>query len=89
MNILGWLIVGSLAGWIASLIAPTDVRQGWVMNLVVGVVGAIFGGLLWSFLIGMNFVGTFNTFDLATLLIATLGAVLVLVLYKAVASRTV
>ena len=46
MNIIVWIIFGALAGWIASLIAGTDARQGAVANVVVGIVGAFAGGFL-------------------------------------------
>ena len=87
MNLMAWLIVGGLAGWIATLIAHPPARQGWAMSLVVGVVGALVGGLAYSLATGLDFVGTFNVFDVTTLLVATLGAVLLLVLYQVVARR--
>ena len=55
MSIIGWLIIGALAGWIASMIAGTNAQQGWLMNIVVGIVGAFIGGFLYSLLTGVNF----------------------------------
>ena len=46
MNLILWLIVGGLLGWIASLIMRTDAQQGIVLNIVVGVVGALLAGFL-------------------------------------------
>lgn len=48
MSIVGWLIFGGLAGWIASKIMGTDAQQGLVLNIVVGIVGAVVGGFLWG-----------------------------------------
>ncbi|HYE21918.1 MAG TPA: hypothetical protein VEA69_25990, partial [Tepidisphaeraceae bacterium] len=48
MNIVIWLIVGGVIGWLASLVMKTDKQQGVVMNVVVGIVGAMLGGLLLS-----------------------------------------
>lgn len=52
MNIIIWLVMGGLVGWVASLIMGTDARQGIVLNVVVGIVGAFIGGWLISPLIG-------------------------------------
>jgi uncharacterized membrane protein YeaQ/YmgE (transglycosylase-associated protein family) len=85
MNLIGWLIIGALAGWIASMIAGTNAQQGWLMNIVVGVVGAFIGGFLYSLLTGANFAAGF---DIITLVVATLGAVVLLFIYRAVTGRT-
>ncbi len=83
-SIIGWLIIGGLAGWIASMIAGTNAQQGWLMNIVVGILGAFIGGFLFSLLTGSDFMGGFN---LVTLVVATLGAVVLLFIYKAVSGR--
>ena len=44
MGIILWIIFGALAGWIASKIVGTDAQQGWILNIVMGIVGAIVGG---------------------------------------------
>ena len=48
MSILGWLIFGGLVGWIASKLMGTDAQQGVLLNVIVGVVGALLGGFLWA-----------------------------------------
>ncbi|QQS69056.1 GlsB/YeaQ/YmgE family stress response membrane protein [Candidatus Saccharibacteria bacterium] len=83
MNIIVWIIFGALAGWIASLIAGTEARQGAVANVVVGIVGAFAGGFLMQ-LIGKSGVTGFNLYSL---LVAVLGSVVLLWVYKMVTRR--
>src|SRR6187397_2051399 len=77
MNFIIWLVVGGLIGWIASMIMRTDAQQGMVLNIVVGIVGALLGGWLISPLLGQ---GTINSgdFSLGGLLVSLLGAVVLL-----------
>ena len=51
MNLIIWLVIGGLLGWVARLIMRTDAQQGVVLNIVVGIVGALLGGWLLSPLI--------------------------------------
>ena len=48
MGIILWLIVGGIIGWLASMIMRTDAQQGILLNIVVGIVGAFIGGLIFS-----------------------------------------
>lgn len=84
MGILSWLIFGALAGWIASMIAGTNQRQGCILNIIVGVIGAFIGGFLVELLGGgpMNF-----SFNLSSFVVAVLGAVLLLFIVGAVRRR--
>lgn len=77
MNFIIWLVVGGLIGWIASLIMRTDAQQGLLLNIVVGIVGALLGGWLISPLIGE---GTINSgdFSIGGLVVSLLGAVVLL-----------
>jgi uncharacterized membrane protein YeaQ/YmgE (transglycosylase-associated protein family) len=77
MNLIIWLVVGGLIGWIASMIMRTDAQQGVVLNVVVGIIGALLGGWLISPLLGQ---GTINSgdFSLGGLLVSLLGAVVLL-----------
>ena len=84
MAIIGWLIIGALAGWIASMIAGTNARQGWFVNTVVGIVGAFIGGFLYNLLTGQTFTASF---DVMAFVVATIGAIILLALYRAVAGR--
>lgn len=84
MGILGFLLLGLIAGAIAKAILPGRQGGGWVVTLVLGVVGAILGGWIGSLIFGGG-LGEF--FDLRTWLLAILGAVIVLLIYGAVVGR--
>src|SRR6516165_8471249 len=77
MNIILWLIVGGLIGWIASKIMNTDAQQGVGLNIVVGIVGALLAGWLITPLVGG---GTINQgdFSFSALIISLLGAIVLL-----------
>lgn len=77
MNFLIWLIVGGLIGWLASMLMKTNDQQGVILNVVVGVVGAMIAGWFVSPLVG---VGTINQsdFSLAALFVSFVGAVILL-----------
>jgi uncharacterized membrane protein YeaQ/YmgE (transglycosylase-associated protein family) len=88
MNLLIWLIVGGLIGWVASLIMRTDARQGMFLNVVVGVVGALLGGWLIAPLFGTATINQ-NDFSLSGLLVSLLGAVVLLAIVNLVTRRRV
>lgn len=78
-TVITWIIIGGLAGWIASMVTGTNTRvNGW-MNIVVGVIGAIIGGLILQ-LLGAS---TPSGFSVGSLLTAILGAVILLSLVRA------
>jgi uncharacterized membrane protein YeaQ/YmgE (transglycosylase-associated protein family) len=76
MSIVGWIILGGLAGWIASIITGRNNRMGCLANIVVGIIGAVIGGFLMGFIGGSGVTG----FNLFSLLVAVLGAVVLLVI---------
>ncbi len=82
LGIIGWIVIGIVAGWLAEQIMGRN--QGLLTNLIVGVVGALLGGFLASNLLGIP-VGGFN---LMTLLVAVIGAVILLFLLGLVKRRT-
>lgn len=82
MNLLGWIIVGLLAGALARWIVK-DSRTGCIYTMVVGVLGALIGGGLMS-LIDEEGVGDFS---LRTIVVAAIGSVLLLLVLQAIAGR--
>ena len=78
MNLIVLLLVGGIIGWLASLVMRTDARQGVVLNVVVGIVGALIGGWLLSPLLGA---GTINQSDFSLLgLLVSFGGAIILLL---------
>jgi uncharacterized membrane protein YeaQ/YmgE (transglycosylase-associated protein family) len=77
MNFIIWLIVGGVIGWLASIVMKTNGQQGIVLNVIVGIVGALLAGWLISPMLG---VGTINqdNFSLPSLLVSFVGAALLL-----------
>ena len=84
MGILGWIVLGLLAGAIAKAIMPGDDPGGIIVTMLIGIVGAIVGGLIASAL-DIGELGSF--FDLGTWIIAILGALLLLGIYRMVAGN--
>jgi uncharacterized membrane protein YeaQ/YmgE (transglycosylase-associated protein family) len=80
MNLLLFIVLGGIAGWLASIIMHTNARQGVLLNIVVGIVGAFLGGLLFN-LLGARGVAGFN---LWSLVVALVGAVVLLAIARAV-----
>ncbi len=76
LNIILWIILGGVAGWIASMLMGRDNQMGAIANIIVGIVGALIGGFLFN-LFGLPG----NTgFNLWTLLVAIVGSVALLFL---------
>lgn len=75
MGIITWIIFGALAGWLASIITGRNRQMGCIANIVVGIVGAIIGGFLMSFVGGSGVTG----FNLYSFFVAVVGAVVLLV----------
>jgi uncharacterized membrane protein YeaQ/YmgE (transglycosylase-associated protein family) len=88
MNFLIWIIVGGIIGWLASIVMKTNAQQGWILNIVVGVVGALLGGWLLAPLFGT---GTINQddFSLASLAVSLLGAIILLAIVNLIRGRGV
>ena len=82
MSILGWIVLGLIAGWLAGLIMRGG-GYGVIGDIILGIVGAIVGGFLSSALLGVDVTG----FNLTSLVIATLGAIVVIGIARAVSPR--
>jgi len=84
MGIIGWIVLGLLAGAIAKAILPGDDPGGILVTMLIGIAGAIVGGFIASAL-GIGELDEF--FDIGTWIIAILGSLLLLVAYRAIAGR--
>lgn len=78
LSFLGWIIIGGLAGWIASKFMGTDKEQGALMNIIVGVVGAFVGGFVVNLMGGQGITG----FNLWSFVVALLGSIVLLWLLR-------
>ena len=80
MSIIAWIILGGVAGWLASMVMKTDASQGLLANIVVGIVGAVIGGFILGLFGGSGVTG-FNVYSLLT---AFGGAVVLLAILRAI-----
>ena len=81
MNLILWLIAGAVIGWLASRIMGTSSQQGLLLDIVVGVVGAVLAGWFLSPLLGVGTINQ-NNFSIPALLVSLLGAVILLAIVK-------
>lgn len=89
MNIIVWLIIGGLIGWVASMLMGTDGRQGLILNVVVGIIGAALGGWLFGGAFGTYTINQGNL-SLSGLMVSLVGAVLLIAVmefFRGAASR--
>jgi uncharacterized membrane protein YeaQ/YmgE (transglycosylase-associated protein family) len=83
MGILAWIVVGLIAGALAKLIMPGDDPGGIIVTIIIGIVGAFVGGFVVNLLGGAGVSG----FNFWSILVATLGAIILLAIYRLVAPR--
>jgi uncharacterized membrane protein YeaQ/YmgE (transglycosylase-associated protein family) len=79
MGLLSWIVMGLLVGLVAKFIMPGADPGGFIITILLGIGGAFVGGYVASFL----GIGSFTGFNLGSFLIATGGAILILILYRA------
>jgi uncharacterized membrane protein YeaQ/YmgE (transglycosylase-associated protein family) len=82
MSIVGWIVLGLIAGFIASKVV-SKTGQGFVIDVVLGIVGAVVGGFLFSLVGAVGVTGL----NLWSMFVAVIGAIVVLMIYHAVARR--
>jgi uncharacterized membrane protein YeaQ/YmgE (transglycosylase-associated protein family) len=82
MSVLGWIILGLIAGFIGSKIVNKS-GEGFILDIVLGIVGAIVGGTLFSFFGASGITGL----NIYSLIVAVIGSIVVLVLYHAITGR--
>lgn len=78
INFILWLVFGALIGWLASMVMRTDSQQGPLLNIVVGIVGAFLGGLIFSILPGSSVNINDGSFSIWSLAVSFIGAVVLL-----------
>jgi len=83
MGIIAWIVLGALAGWIASMIMKTDAEQGAIGNIIVGIIGAFIGG----FVMGLFGKDGVNGFNLYSIIVSIVGACIALAIYRAITGR--
>jgi uncharacterized membrane protein YeaQ/YmgE (transglycosylase-associated protein family) len=81
ITILGWIIIGLIAGALAKLIMPGDDPGGIIVTILIGIAGAVVGGYLASRIFGIAS-GAGDT--IITIIIATIGAIILLAIYRAI-----
>ena len=84
MGIISWIVFGLIAGIIAKLLMPGRDPGGCIITMLLGVAGAFVGGFLYRLLTGQD---VFFRFDLGSLLVAVIGAIVILVIYRLIAGR--
>ena len=87
MGLISWLVVGAIAGWLAGMLVKGDESMGVIGHIVLGIVGALVGGFLAGILIpgGGDYISGIN---ISTILVATVGAVIAVVVWNAVLGRS-
>ncbi len=83
MSILAWIVVGILAGYLAKSVVPGEAPRGVLGDLVVGVIGALLGGWLFS---ALGYAGAYGI-NLYSIIVAFVGAVLLLIILRAISGR--
>jgi uncharacterized membrane protein YeaQ/YmgE (transglycosylase-associated protein family) len=84
MGLIASLILGAAAGWIAGMIMKGG-GYSWLINIVLGILGSMLGGWLTSVLIGVDLTSGFN---LTTLIVSVLGAVVLVAVYRLITGRS-
>ena len=77
MNLIIWLVVGGVIGWLASIVMRTDAQQGILLNVIVGIVGALLAGFVIAPLFGRGTINQ-NDFSISGLIVSFVGAVVLL-----------
>lgn len=77
MNIIIWLVVGGVLGWLASIVMKTNSQQGMILNVIVGVVGALIAGYFLAPMVGTGTINH-NDFSVSSMLVSLVGAVILL-----------
>jgi uncharacterized membrane protein YeaQ/YmgE (transglycosylase-associated protein family) len=85
MGIVSWIVVGAIAGILAGFLVTGDEGLGIIGRILLGIVGAVVGGFIAGALTGRDYLTGIN---LTTIIVATIGAVIVMILYNLFTSRS-
>jgi uncharacterized membrane protein YeaQ/YmgE (transglycosylase-associated protein family) len=88
MGLISWLVVGAIAGYLAGMLVKGDESMGVIGHILLGIVGALVGGFLAGLLFPGEGVNYINDFSLTTIIVATIGAVIAVVVWNAVLGRS-
>jgi uncharacterized membrane protein YeaQ/YmgE (transglycosylase-associated protein family) len=88
MGIILWLVIGGVVGWLASIVMRRDGSQGIILNVVVGIVGAMLGGWLLSPMLGAPDINS-GVISIGSLLVSFLGAVILLAIVNLISRNRV
>jgi uncharacterized membrane protein YeaQ/YmgE (transglycosylase-associated protein family) len=83
MGIISWIVLGGIAGWLASIVTKRNDQMGCITNIIAGIVGAAVGGWVFSLFGGTGITG----FNLQSLLVAFVGAIIVLAVVNLILGR--
>lgn len=86
MSILGWIVLGAIAGWLAGFFVTGDERLGVIGTIVLGIVGALVGGFLASVVLNVNPID--GPFDISSIVASTIGAIIVVLVVGALSGRS-
>lgn len=85
MSIIAWILLGLVAGVIAKALMPGNDPGGFIVTILIGIVGAVVGGFLWNLLTGND---SYGDFDIGGILIAVAGSIILLAGYRRFAAHT-
>jgi uncharacterized membrane protein YeaQ/YmgE (transglycosylase-associated protein family) len=81
INIIVWIIVGAVAGWLASIVMKTNASQGLLADIIVGIVGGLIGGFVLN---ALGIGGAVTGLNIGSILVAFIGAIILLALLRLV-----
>lgn len=88
MGFILWLVIGGVVGWLASIVMKRDGSQGIILNIVVGIIGALLGGWLLSPMLGAPSINS-GEISMASFLVSFLGAVILLAIVNLITRKRV
>ena len=86
MNIIAWIVLGAIAGYLAGFLVKGDEGLGVIGHIVLGIVGALVGGFLAGALFGADPID--GAFDISSIVVATIGAIITVVVVSAITGRS-